>query len=254
MKILSGLLALFFISGIQITATAQVTTYQYRHVADDKIAEFLKRETTYWSKVAQKAVDNKQMSFWALLEKVDGYDLPNSSNYLFVNTFSNIDSAGDMWGTAESVAGVKMEQMETNSISTTTSQFYLHDQDWAQAKTATPEKDFNYVVMNYHNSSAPDSFITLEKKFWKPFIQAAMDKKQTRQVAWGNAVVLSPSGEDIKFNTVSYDLFATLQDALMQTWDPKTVFPSKGLGMLDKIRTNVTGRNVFRVVKVVSAN
>jgi predicted DNA-binding ribbon-helix-helix protein len=254
MKIFAGLLALVLISGIQITSIAQITTYQYRHVPDDKIAEFIKRETTYWSKVAQKAIDNKKMTFWALLEKVDGYDLPNSSNFLFVNTFPNIDSAGDMWGTAESVAGVKMEQMETNSLSTTTSQIYLHDEDWAQATSAVPEKDFNYVVMNYHNSSAPDSFIRLEKKYWKPFIQIAMNKKQTKQVAWGNAIVLSPSGDNIKFNTVSYDLFPTLQDALLTPWDPKTVFPTKGLGMLDKIRTNVTGRNVFRVVKVVSSN
>ena len=26
-----------------------ITAYQYRHVPDDKIAEFIKRETTYWS-------------------------------------------------------------------------------------------------------------------------------------------------------------------------------------------------------------
>src|SRR6266496_5388388 len=100
MKIFTGLLSVVLISGIQTTSIAQVTTYQYRHVPDDKIAEFIKRETTYWSKVAQKAVDNKKLSFWALLEKVDGYDLPNSSNYLFVNTFPNIDSSAEMWGSA----------------------------------------------------------------------------------------------------------------------------------------------------------
>ena len=253
-KILGCLLVLGFIAGIPVRSIAQVTVYQYRHVPDDKIAEFIKRETTYWSKVAQKAVDNKTMSFWALLEKVGGYDLPNSSNYLFINTFPNIDSSGDIWGSAEKIAGVKMDQMETNSLSTTTSQFFLHDRDWAQAARAKPENDFNYVVMNYHNSSAPDSFITLESKYWKPFIQAAMDKKQTKQMAWGNAIVLSPAGENIKFNTVSYDLFPTLQSALLQPWEPKVVFPTKGLTMLDKIRTNVTGTVVYRIVKVVASN
>jgi hypothetical protein len=253
-KLLTGLLALVFIAAIQVQSIAQITTYQYRRVPGDKIDEFIKRETTYWSKVAQKAVDNKKMNFWALLEKVGGYDMPNSSNYLFINTFPNIDSSGDIWGSAESIAGVKMDQMETNSISTTTSEFFLHDENWAQAARAKPMNDFNYVVMNYHNSSAPDSFITLEKKYWQPFIQKAMDKKQTPQMAWGNAVVLSPSGDNIKFNTVSYDLFTTLQDALMPKWDPKIVFPTKGLGMLDKIRVNRTGSVVYRIVKVVSAN
>jgi hypothetical protein len=245
-------LLLFSLLVVSLQLQAQITSYQYRRVPDDKIEEFIKRETTYWTKVAQKAVDDKKMSFWALLEKVGGYDLPNSSNYLFINTFSNVDSAMSIWGDVEKVAGVPMNQMETNSMSVTTSQFFLHNEDWAQAAGAKPENDFKFVVMNYHNSNAPDSFIALEKKYWKPFIQKAMDKKQTTQKGWGNATVLSPAGENIKFNTVSYDLFSTLQEALMTTWDPKIVFPIKGLTMLDKIRTNRTGTAVYRIVKVVT--
>lgn len=251
-KLVSRLL-FFYALACSLQLQAQIVSYQYRRVPDDKREEFIKRETTYWTKVAQKAIDNKKMSFWALLEKVGGYDLPNSSNYLFINTFPNIDSAMAIWGDVEQVAGVPMNQMETNSFTTTTSQFFLHDEDWAQAAGAKPETDFNFVVMNYHNSNNPDSFIVLEKKYWKPFIQSAMDKKQTTQKAWGNARVLSPSGENIKFNTVSYDLFSTLQEALMTTWDPKTVFPAKGLGLLDKIRTNIPATVVYRVVKVVTA-
>ena len=64
-----------------------ITTYQYRHVAPDKVAEFIKRETTYWSKIARKAIDAGKMSFWALLEKVGGTDLGTASNYMFVNSF-----------------------------------------------------------------------------------------------------------------------------------------------------------------------
>jgi hypothetical protein len=174
---------------------AQVTSYQYRKVPGDKIEEFIKRETTYWSKVAQKAIDNKKMTFWALFEKVGGYDLMNSSNYLFINTFPNIDSAMDIWGNVEEVAGAPMNQIETNSFTTTTSQFFLHDEDWVQAATAKPDKDFNYVVFNYHNTAMPDSFIRLEKKYWHPFIENAMTKKYTKQLAWGNAVLLSPTGQ-----------------------------------------------------------
>jgi len=258
-KILYPFFLLLFVLGIQVKLEAQapstaITVYQYRHVPDDKIDEFVKRETTYWSKVAQKAAEKNQMTFWALLEKVGGYDLPNSSNYLFINTFPNIDSTGDMWSSAAAVAGVTMDKMETNSMSTTTSQIFLHDEGWAQASFAKPDKDFNYVVMNYHNSSNPGNFIATEKKYWMPFIQAAMDKKQTPQLGWGNAVVLSPSGDNIKFNTVSYDLFPTLGSALMPAWDPKIEFPATGLGMLENIRVNRTGTVVYRVVKVVSKN
>lgn len=252
-KIVSGFLILAFLLGFQTKALTQITVYQYRHVPDDKIAEFIKRETTHWTKVAQKAVDNKKMTFWALLEKVGGYDLPNSSNYLFINTFPNIDSTGDIWSTAESTAGVKMAEMETESLSTTTSQFFLHDENWAQDAKAVPDKDFNYVVMVYHNTNYADSLIKLEKQYWSPFIQKAMDNDQTPQVAWGNSVVLAPMGENIKFNTVSYDLYKTLQDALMPNWDPKTVLPIKGLDRINKLEINRRGIAVYRVVKVVSA-
>ena len=81
-----------------------------------------------------------------------------------------------------------------------------------------------------------------------------MDKSLTRQLAWGNAVVLSPAGDNIKFNTVSYDLYASLGDALLTPWEPKVVFPVKGLDLLDKIRLNRSGKAVYRIVKVVSSN
>jgi len=134
-KFVSGIFALSFMLAPQLKSFGQappnaVTAYQYRHVPDDKIDEFIKRETTYWSKVAQKAVDNKKMTFWALLEKVGGYDLPNSSNFLFVNTFPDIDAVyrGEVFDASAVFPGVQMNLMETNSISTTTSMFFLHDE------------------------------------------------------------------------------------------------------------------------------
>lgn len=247
--------AIAFVVCFQVNVNAQdhsITTYQYRRVPNDKIEEFIKRETTYWSKVAEKAVKDKTMTFWALLEKVGGYDLPNSSNYLFINTFPDIDKVGDVYNNVESVAGVKLSEMETNSFTTTTSQFFLHDMNFVRRAKSVPEKDYNYVEIVYHNSNYADSLINLEKKYWGPFIQKAMDAGQTPQMAWGNAVVLAPLGDNIKFTTVSYDLYKTLQDALMPQWDPKTVFPTKGLGMIDKIELNRRGISVYRVVKVVT--
>lgn len=125
---------------------------------------------------------------------------------------------------------------------------------WAQYSKANPDKDFNYVVMVYHNSDYPDSLANMEKEYWGPFIQKAMDNGQTPQKAWGNAVVLSPSGDNIKFTSVSYDLFKTLQDALMPKWDPKTEFPNEGLSKIGKIELTRRGSAIYRVVKVVASS
>lgn len=253
-SVIANALLVIFIVSFHLVSSAQITVYQYRKVADDKIDSFLYRETTYWSKVAQKAIDNKKLSFWALLQKIGGYDLPNSSNFLFVNTFSNIDSSVGIWDPTPVFPNIPIEKIETGSISTTTSVFFLHGEAWAQAAKATPDKDFNYIKMLYHNTEYPDSLIALEKKYWQPFIKSAMDKNQSKQMGWGNAIVLGPLGDNIKFNTVSYDLYSTLQEALMPTWDPKTVFPAKGLGMIGKIETNRRGTAYYRIVKVIAAN
>jgi len=248
----SILMLIVFLLCFQVKPVAQVTVYQYRQVPDDKIEDFIFRETTYWSKVAEKALEKGNLSFWGIFQKVGGYDLPNSSNFLFINTFRNIDSSGEIWDPSAIFPGVPMDQMETYSISKVTSEFFLHDENWAQSVKANPEKDFKYVLMNYQTSSYPDSFAGLEKKYWQPFIKKAMDNNQTSQVGWGDAVVLVPSGDNIKFTNVSYDLFTTLQDALLPRWDAALQFPNSGLTALNKIELNRRGRVIYRVVKVVA--
>lgn len=248
--------ALFTIAFLSIVATnllAQgLTIYQYRQVPPEKVDEFIKRETTYWSEVAKKALEKDNLQFWALLEKVGGNDLQNTSNYLFVNTYKDIDAAGDIWNPKAAFPTVPIEKMETNSMSKVTSVFFMKDDSWEQATKAVSDKDFKYLVMVYHNASDPGNLLALEKKHWGPFIKTAMDKGQTTQVAWGNAAVLSPSGDNIKFNTVSYDLYPNLKEALNPTWDPKTVFPADGLTEINKLELNRRGSVIYRIVKVVS--
>ena len=70
-KMKSSLLVLRF-AGILLLAIAMshqtsaqdVIYYQYRKVLPANVDEFLKRETTYWSKVAQKGMDNGKIEFW----------------------------------------------------------------------------------------------------------------------------------------------------------------------------------------------
>jgi len=237
-------------TGFSKNLSAQnITTYQYRHVSPNNAEEFVKRETTYWSKVARAAIDKGTLTFWALLERVDGSDMLNSPNYLFVNTYTSVDT-GDVWNATAVFPQISMDKMETNSISTVTSQYFLQDENWEQATKAVPATDFNYIIMVYHNSSQPGNFIAMEKRHWAPFIKTAMDNKETAQVAWGNAYVLSPSGADIKFNTVSYDLFSTLKAALLQDWNTNTKFPTTGLDSLNKIAVTMPSREIYRIVKV----
>ncbi len=255
-KLLCAILFLAFtFSCNQALHAQEITMYQYRHVAPDKVDEFIKRETTYWSKVAKNAIDKGTLTFWGLFQKVGGADEMNSPNFLFINTYKDVDgNMGDIWNATKAFPGIPAEKMQTGSMSSTTSTIFLSDDGWQQSAKAVPAKDFNYVVMNYHNSSNPSAFVAMEKRQWGPFIKSAMDNSQTPQVAWGNSIVLSPTGGDMKFNCVSFDLFPSLKAALMPDWSANTKFPAEGLDSLQKISLNMPATVVYRTVKVESKN
>jgi hypothetical protein len=60
------LIAIFCCLGFSTNSGAQdISVFQYRHVPGDKIDEFLHRETTYWSEVAQKGVEKGNLITWA---------------------------------------------------------------------------------------------------------------------------------------------------------------------------------------------
>jgi hypothetical protein len=230
-----------------------VTIFQYRQVPADKVAEFIYRETTYWSKVAQKAVDARRMTLWVLLEQVGGVDLPNSPNFLFVNTVSDVDALADIFNVPTVFPDVPMASISTDGMSTTTSQFFLRDGgNIVEAAGTVRERDFKYLTISYHNSSNATEFVALERQVWAPFIKTAMDTKQTKQRGWTDASLIAPLGEHIKFNSVSADFFPSLQAALMH-WSPGVVFPTEGLAKLDKLRLNRSSTSIYRIVDVVAA-
>lgn len=233
----------------------EITAYQYRHVDPAKANEFVKRETTYWSKVARKAIADGKMSFWALLEKVGGTDMATSSNYMFVNTFPDINAdLSKVFDPTKLFPGVPMSKIETNSMSTTTGEIFLMTDGWEQAAKAVPDKDFMYVMINYHNSSDPFAFNAIEKNNWAPFIKKTMDNNEVDQKAWGNSIVLLPTGGDMKFNCLSVDLYSNLKSALAPTWGPNVTFPTAGLDSLQKIALSPPARILYRIVKVESKN
>ena len=244
---------IFLLTGRLNAQDRSISVYQYRRVPAEKMEEFIKRETTHWSKLAQKGVDNKLMSFWAVLEKIGGHDLPNSSNFLIIYTYPDIDKAGTVWDNAESVAGVKIADMEISSLSAVISQYFVKQHEWVQAADAVPGKDFNYAELTYQNTDYADSLVDLEKKYWKPYIKAAMEKGITPERAWGNAVILSPRGPDIKATTVSIDLYRTLSDVIFSSYDTTDPLPIKLFPLLAQIQMNRPAVSIYRVVKIVSA-
>ena len=230
-----------------------VTIYQYRQVDPENVEEFIKRETTYWSEVAKKGMEKGNLQFWALLQKVGGFDMPNSPNFLFINTFKNIDEMAGTWDPAAVFPDVDMEEMETNSISTTMHNIFVQSRNWVEKEGVNPDESFNYVQITYHSSSAPAQYISLEKEHWEPMVKKAMDEGKTPQVAWGNSIVLSPTGGKIKYNTLSFDMYSSLSDALTGGFEEGVEIPEELFEKLGEIQINPRLSYIYRVVKVESA-
>ena len=193
------------------------------------------------------------MSFWALLEKVGGTDMATASNYMFVNSWPdlNADLSG-VFDASKIFPGVPMSKISTDAMSTVTAEIFVVDDGWVEAAKVDPAKDYQYVLLNYHNSTNPSEFNRLEKAHWGPFIKAAMDNNQVDQKAWGNSLVLNPTGGSMKFNCLSVDLYSNIKSALMPNWSPNLVFPAAGLDSLQKISIDPPARILYRIVKMES--
>lgn len=249
---LFGLLFVSFFFQVQLTAQ-DIMIFQYRKVSPDKMTEFINRETTYWSEVAQKAIDDGKLLSWTLLQKVGGWDMENASNVLFINVVKDLDDMSGMWDATKVFPDVPMEDMETYSMSTNTTVAFLAPGTYLEGPNTKPE-DMRYVKINYINSSNATDLIALENEYWKPFIEGEMAKEGTSQVAWGNARILYPYGTDIPANAMSFDIYSSLHETMMPKWEEDVVFPEEGLNKINEITLHRRGVGIYAIVISVNAD
>ena len=208
--LLPVLLALFM--GTPSINAQEIEVHMYRKVAQEDMGEYLKRENTYWKKFAQSEIEKGNMTFWAVFQRIGGTDLDDSPNILLINSFPDIDKGVNWSGITDMFPDVKMEDIETNNLSTTTCQLFLTNiGDHIQVENP----DFNYVVINYHSVNNVNTHMTFETEKWKPMLQKAKDEGKTRIKGWGHGVLATVSALDFGYDTYSYDLYSSLKDAIL---------------------------------------
>ncbi|TNJ45223.1 hypothetical protein KFZ70_07110 [Tamlana fucoidanivorans] len=245
------MLFIILVSGQFIQAQG-ASVHLHRRVADTDMEEVLKREVKYWSKFAQSEIDKGNMYFWGVFTRIGGTDLENEPNVLIVNGFTDIDNEINWGGIQEMFPDVKMEDIDTRELSTTTDVVILRDlNNHIQVPDATGE-DFNFVRIKYHNVKDLRWHIDFEVNKVKPFFKADMDAHKSKRKGWGNAVILEPRSEKFPYRAYSYNLFSTLSDAVNPRHEEGTSWPD---GFFDEYQKNVAGPDdsrLYRVIKVVS--
>ena len=98
---------------IGFSLNAQYYSITYVNVPPENQAEFASIETTYWSKVAQPAIDAGKQSAWGLDAAVGG--VPNGWTHAFVNVYETAEdlaNASTNWD-PESVLGIEASLLNT---------------------------------------------------------------------------------------------------------------------------------------------
>ncbi len=204
------LLFLFAVLMISASAFGQIAYLQYRHVPGDQIDKFVELETTHWSKVAKSAIDKGQMSSWSLWQKV-GVTTDDAPNFVFVNTFENLDQMdNNIWGdNMEALGDVKAEDIETGSFTTTTFDYYTQVEDLI-------EGDYKYAIVNYAKPTDRAAFVAENKTLWKPLHEASIANTEdgNGMTAWGISTVVYPTGNQARFSVMTWDGFNKMSDVM----------------------------------------
>ena len=204
-----------------LSLEAQVVVLQYRSVPQENVADFIFRETTYWSQVASKAIRDGKLLKWELWERIGGYELDaDAHNFVFVNVYE--DKYGldyDIWNVTEVFPNIRLTDMETTGLGRTIHQMVLEQQAAAGVGVG------NYAKINYAKVSDMDSFLKFETEEWQPFIDKAIREGNTSFVSWNLSTVVHPTGTNIPFDAVTIDHFDKYSEAVIPRWSEGLVFP-----------------------------
>jgi hypothetical protein len=227
-----------------------ISSHQYRRVAPDKLQEYIKRETTYWQKFAEEEVKNGNLTFWGIFQKVGGIDQENSPNILIINNYNNIDQNVDWGKVADLFPEVKMENIETWSMSTNTDQIFLWDMDnHVRAENA----EVNYVRIIYHDVKDIGLSLNFEAEKWKPMLEKAMAEGTTSMQGWGNFRILTPRPDNFQYDICTYDLFSSLQAALSPNFTDDHQMPDGFWEGMANNNNQPRNSHIYRVIASVSA-
>ena len=194
---------------VSATAMGQVAYLQYRVVPGARQQEFVEKETKYWAKVAQSAIDKGQMVGWSLWRKV-GITEAGAPNYVFVNLFENAESIdqGAVWSDSNMQAmGVNPGMVETNTFAPTAFDYWMQLEDMI-------EGDYKYAIVNYAMPDDVGGFIEENKSLWKPLHQQNIDNGVNGMKSWGVMSVIHPRGKLGRFSVLTWDGFDKMSDVM----------------------------------------
>lgn len=219
---------------------------QSHYVSEENEAEFVHRETTYWSEVARRAILELRLVKWDLWKVETGIGINNEANFYIMTEFrkpSDVDRLEEIWNFKRVFPNVDFSEIDTSSLSTIVDRVFLY----SQVKLIKSQP--NYLKVNLARASDLGRYLELENTVWQSFVQERMDADQTNVVSWDLLRVMSPSGVDRPYNALTIDGFNTLSDALQPNYGDSPEYPD--LDQFQAVHQKGTV-HIFSLVKSVS--
>ena len=207
-------------------AYANVEVVQTRLVPQNNIQAFIERETTYWSEVARKAIEDGKLAGWSLWQRVDGFDADTNHNFMFINSYDTpegLDHMETIWDFNAVFPDTSIEDADTFGLSTVKDVLF-YDQIAFSSK-----KDPKYIRINYAKADDVQDYLDAELQEWYPFVQERMNSNKTNVVSWALLRLVAPRGEDIPYGAISVDGFESLSASLFTNYGTDVPFPNMDL-------------------------
>ncbi len=238
-----------FICVLSVNAQ-DITTHVYRKVAPENLNKYLKNEVNYWSKFVQSEIDNGNLKFWAVLQRVGGENQMNEPNILLITQISDINKPVNWVGVHNLFPNKKLKDLMMHDLFEVTDEIYLRDlENDINAPNIIPSNDYKYVRINYHNMKDIWWHLNFEAEHVKPFFKKAMDEGKTSIKGWSNSLILTPKSDAFRHKTCSSDYFSTLRDALGPNDFPDMDFPED---FYEEYLLNYVGERNVRIYKIIT--
>lgn len=232
---LSAIVFCFF---MQVNAQNEVFAYDYRNVPDEEMETFMGNEAMYWSKIHANLIKNGTITGWTMCRRINGLaSEPNIYFFYGLGSVENIERMEKAWPQAEKEVRSGMTKEKLAEIDQRIKQKKYRYGEVLLSRTSSVNMgnggDWNYLVHNYCNASDVSAFLAGQEKYFKPFFETNITAKNTKQVFWYAAAVLSPRGSGYNWNCYTVDAYKTYSD-IFNAWETPPTWPEDGFAEINK--------------------
>lgn len=190
----------------------QLSMHTYVEVQEQNADEFEKREKLYWSKVAEKNIDEGVLVAWGLLKQVGVFG--GAANYVHVNVYADFETLQnhhDIW--VPEKAGFKKEDISLQGL-----RKVISSSVWMEH--ARVDGSAKFTRHNYRTPKSITTWTEDNKNIWKNWMQERVNSDELPVVNWGVHTLVYPYGQYSGFTAFTRDGFNSLADAYssMQYW------------------------------------